>query len=140
MDVVVKKVAEARNQTGAGGLVVVGAEHGDELRVGGEVGTNTSEGIAVNGDIRIDEDEHVAVRPLSAEVSSLRRAERGRLLDDNQLVRHIARASNRVEARVKRERPICRRHDRRNAGHSNQSLGELRPNQTRASRGGMGTR
>ena len=128
MDVVVEKVAEARNQTGASGLVVVGAEHGNELRVSGEVRTNTSEGIGVNSNICIDENEDVAVRPFSAEVSSLRRAERGRLLDDNHLVWHIARALNRFEAGVKRERPIRRRHDRRNAGHSTQSLGQLRPN------------
>jgi hypothetical protein len=102
MDVVVEEVAKARDQTGASGLVVVRAEHRDELRVGGEVATNTTEGIGVNGDIRIDENEDVAARSLSAEVSRPGRAKGGRLVDDDQLVRNVSRAFDRPDACVER--------------------------------------
>lgn len=102
MDVVVEEVAKGRDQTGASGLVVVRAEHRDELRVASEVGTNTTEGIDVNGNIRIDENEDVAARPLSTEISRPGRAKGGRLVDNDQLVRNITRPFNRADARVER--------------------------------------
>ena len=103
MDGVVEEVAEGGHRSLGRDGVVVGAEEGDELRVARERRADAGEGVTVDEDVRVDEDDELGRRSPHPGVASHGRAGAGRLGDDDDLVgRHVGREDG-VEAGPERE-------------------------------------
>jgi hypothetical protein len=63
MNMVVEQVAEIGNDPAVRRIVIVGAEHSREVCVTRKRRADSSEGIVVNLDVRVDKDDDVPARP-----------------------------------------------------------------------------
>ena len=110
MHVVVKEVAKARHGGRHGGLVVIAAEHRVEPGVALEDLAQAAQGVGMDLDVGIDEDDDLPRRPGNAGVAGGGRTGVARLRHDFDLVR-LARAPERRETAIERRRGVRGRDD-----------------------------
>ena len=117
MDVMVEQVAKTRNEVGLGRIVIVGSKDSRQVRVVGESPPDAHEGVAMDSDIRVDEDEQLAHGSRRSPVPRTRGAETGRLRHDDNMLGRLGCGFDRLQASRQRRWPIRSRHDRRQPVH-----------------------
>ena len=98
---------------GASGPVVVRAEHGRQVGIGRERLADASERVLVDDDVRVDEHDHVADRPLGAVVPRAAGPNARGPVDDDDFLRRRRRRADRREAPFEGRRVVRRGHDGR---------------------------
>jgi hypothetical protein len=81
VDVVMKEIPEPADETGRGGDSVVGAEEASKAGVGVEPGHRSGEGVGVDGDVGVEEEDQGGLGGKCAGVPGGGRAELGRVPD-----------------------------------------------------------
>jgi hypothetical protein len=98
VDVMVKEIAEVRNEPAGKRIVVVRSKEGAELGIGIEDCTDLPKGITMHLDIRVKKDEEVACCTACSLVTSRCRAQSRRFIDQDDLLRSVDRVVHRSEA------------------------------------------
>ena len=117
MDVMVKEIAEVRNDPAGKWIVVIRSKDRAELGVGIEGSANPPKSISMHHDVRIEENEQVACRTARTLVPSGCRTQSRRFLDKDDLLGGIECLVKRSEAALQRLSPVGRRYHYRNRMH-----------------------
>src|SRR5919198_2936395 len=118
MHMVVEEVPEVGDKAVTLGIIVVGAEDGDQVTIVGECAPYTSERVGVHLDVRVHEHEDVARRSTGADVPRRCRPYRRGLVDQDDLARPAYGSPNGGKTALGRRAPIrCRNyHGKRRHG------------------------
>jgi hypothetical protein len=117
VDVMVKQVAEVRDDAARMWIVVIRSEDRTELGVVVEGSTDPSECVTVHLDVRVEEDEDVACRPSCSLITCGCRAQCCRLIDKDDLLRGVECVVKRGEAPREGLPSIRGRYHHRNRMH-----------------------
>ena len=117
MDVMVKEIAEVRNNSAGKWIVVIRSKDRAELGVGIEGSANPPKSISMHHDVRIEEDEEVACGTACPFITSGCRTQSRRFLDKDDLLRSVECLVKCSEAALHRLSSVGRRYHYRNRMH-----------------------